>query len=64
MSDVLKLSLEEEFKVIEKNFKNKAGSNYAASRGEYLNGIIIAATFPHRFLNLKAAPGERRITLS
>ncbi len=38
----LKLSLEEEFKTIENNFKNKAGSNYAASRGEYLNGIIMA----------------------
>ena len=38
----LDLSLEEEFKVIEKNFKEKAGSDYAASRGEYLNGIIMA----------------------
>lgn len=38
----LALSLDEEFKVIEKNFKAKAGSNYAASRGEYLNGIIMA----------------------
>ena len=38
----LKLSLDEEFKTIEKNFKDKAGSNYAASRGEYLNGIIMA----------------------
>lgn len=38
----LELSLEEEFRVIEKNFREKAGSNYAASRGEYLNGIIMA----------------------
>ena len=38
----LVLSLEEEFKNIEKNFKEKAGSDYAASRGEYLNGIIMA----------------------
>ncbi len=38
----LKLSLDKEFKGIEKNFKEKAGSDYAASRGEYLNGIIMA----------------------
>ena len=38
----LNLSLEEEFKTIEENFHRKAGSNYAASRGEYLNGIIMA----------------------
>ncbi len=38
----LSLSLEEEFNVIEENFKAKAGSDYAASRGEYLNGIIMA----------------------
>ncbi|MDE7285172.1 MAG: aspartate kinase [Lachnospiraceae bacterium] len=38
----LDLSLDEEFKTIEKNFKNKAGKDYAASRGEYLNGIIMA----------------------
>ena len=38
----LDLDLVDEFKTIEKNFKAKAGSNYAASRGEYLNGIIMA----------------------
>ena len=38
----LKLSLDDEFKTIEKNFKEKAGKDYAASRGEYLNGIIMA----------------------
>ena len=38
----LDLSLDDEFAVIGKNFKEKAGSNYAASRGEYLNGIIMA----------------------
>lgn len=31
----LKTSLDEQFKTIEENFKNKAGKNYAASRGEY-----------------------------
>ena len=37
----LELSLDEEFKVIEKNFKAKLGSNYAASRGEYLNVVVL-----------------------
>ena len=30
----LKLSLDKEFETIAENFKNKAGSDYAASRGE------------------------------
>ncbi len=47
----LNLSLEEEFKVIEKNFKEKAGSNYAASRGEYLNGIIMADYLGYDFVD-------------
>ena len=38
----LDLSLEDEFAKIAENFKNKAGKDYAASRGEYLNGIIMA----------------------
>ena len=38
----LKLSLDHEFEVIAKQFEEKAGSDYAASRGEYLNGIIMA----------------------
>ncbi len=47
----LDLSLEEEFKVIEKQFKEKAGDNYAASRGEYLNGIIMAAYLGYEFVD-------------
>jgi len=47
----LSLSLEEEFKVIKENFKNKAGSDYAASRGEYLNGIIMAHYLGYEFLD-------------
>ena len=47
----LKLSLEEEFKVIEKNFKEKAGSDYAASRGEFLNGIIMANYLGYEFVD-------------
>jgi len=38
----LTLSLDDEFQTIKKNFEEKAGSDYAASRGEYLNGIIMA----------------------
>ena len=38
----LELSLDHEFEVIAKQFEEKAGSDYAASRGEYLNGIIMA----------------------
>ncbi len=38
----LNLSLEHEFQTIEDNFKAKAGRDYAASRGEYLNGILLA----------------------
>lgn len=47
----LSLSLEEEFSAIEKQFKEKAGSNYAASRGEYLNGIIMAAYLDYEFVD-------------
>ncbi len=47
----LELSLEEEFKLIEKNFKAKAGNNYAASRGEYLNGIIMATYLGFTFID-------------
>lgn len=47
----LTLSLEDEFKTIEKNFKNKAGNNYAASRGEYLNGVIMANYLGFEFID-------------
>ena len=47
----LDLSLEEEFQVIEENFRNKAGSDYAASRGEYLNGIIMAQYLGFEFVD-------------
>ena len=47
----LELSLDEEFKVIEKNFKAKAGEDYAASRGEYLNGIIMAHYLGFEFID-------------
>lgn len=47
----LKLSLEKEFKTIEKNFREKAGADYAASRGEYLNGIIMAKYLGYTFVD-------------
>ena len=47
----LDLSLEKEFVAIEENFKAKAGSNYAASRGEYLNGIIMAKYLGYEFID-------------
>ena len=47
----LKLSLEEEFRIIAENFAKKAGSDYAASRGEYLNGIIMAAYLGYEFID-------------
>lgn len=47
----LQLSLDQEFAVIEKNFKDRAGSNYAASRGEYLNGIIMANYLGFTFID-------------
>mgnify|MGYP002510867411 FL=1 len=47
----LSLSLEEEFAEIERMFLEKAGSDYAASRGEYLNGIIMAAYLGFTFVD-------------
>jgi len=47
----LDLSLDDEFKVIKENFKKKAGSDYAASRGEYLNGIIMANYLGYEFID-------------
>lgn len=47
----LKLSLDKEFKTIEKSFREKAGSDYAASRGEYLNGIIMAQYLGYTFVD-------------
>ncbi|MBD5522025.1 MAG: aspartate kinase [Lachnospiraceae bacterium] len=47
----LTLSLEDEFKTIAKNFKDKSGKDYAASRGEYLNGIIMANYLGYEFVD-------------
>ncbi|MCI7812873.1 MAG: aspartate kinase [Lachnospiraceae bacterium] len=47
----LELSLDEEFQTIEEQFKAKAGKDYAASRGEYLNGIIMAHYLGYEFID-------------
>ena len=47
----LDLDLTPEFDKIIDNFKKKAGANYAASRGEYLNGIIMANYLGYEFVD-------------
>lgn len=47
----LKLSLEGEFGMIAQRFAEKAGKDYAASRGEYLNGIIMANYLGFEFID-------------
>lgn len=47
----LKISLDEDFRVISENFKANAGEDYAASRGEYLNGKIMAGYLGYEFID-------------
>lgn len=47
----LELSLDEQFKEIRERFEQHAGSDYAASRGEYLNGIVLAAYLEYDFID-------------
>ena len=47
----LSLSLEEEFKKIDEDFRAQAGIQYAASRGEFLNGKIMAAYLGYDFVD-------------
>ena len=47
----LELSLKEEFELIQDYFMRQAGRDYAASRGEYLNGIIMANYLGYRFID-------------
>ena len=47
----LSLSLEEEFVKIGVAFREQAGRDYAASRGEYLNGIILANYLGFEFID-------------
>ncbi len=47
----LTLSLDKEYEVIEAGFKGRAGRDYAASRGEFLNGIILANFLNYEFVD-------------
>lgn len=47
----LDLSLAEEFEKIKQAFASHSGSDYAASRGEYLNGIIMASYLGYEFVD-------------
>ena len=47
----LELSIEKEFAEIEENFRNHAGEEYAASRGEFLNGKVMASYLGFPFVD-------------
>ena len=47
----LELSLDKQFAEIEHCLAGKSGRDYAASRGEYLNGIILAAYIGYEFID-------------
>ena len=47
----LRISLEDDFETIRRAFMHKAGRDYAASRGEYLNGRIMAACLGYDFID-------------
>ncbi len=51
----LTLSLDDEYEKIIDNFRKKAGRDYAASRGEYLNGIILANYLGYEFIDAAKA---------
>ena len=47
----LSLTLDSEFETLHAQFLAKAGSDYAASRGEYLNGIVMANYLGYEFVD-------------
>ena len=47
----LNLNLDHEFDTIEENFVKGIGKDYAASRGEYLNGIVMANYLGYEFID-------------
>lgn len=47
----LNISLDAEYAKIKNDFKNKVGRDYAASRGEYLNGRILAEYIGYDFID-------------
>jgi len=51
----LAMSLDAEYEQIIANFKKKSGRDYAASRGEYLNGLILANFIGYDFVDAAKA---------
>lgn len=51
----LTINLDNEYETIIDNFRKRAGNNYAASRGEYLNGIILANYLGFEFVDAAKA---------
>ena len=47
----LSISLEKDFGIIEENFKKQIGEEYAASRGEFLNGKVMADYLGFEFVD-------------
>jgi aspartate kinase len=47
----LDLDMEKEFDTVRACFIGKAGRDYAASRGEYLNGLVLAAYLGYEFVD-------------
>lgn len=47
----LDLSLDSQFEKIGEDFRNQKGLDYAASRGEYLNGIVMAEYLGYTFVD-------------
>lgn len=47
----LNLNIDHEFETIEENFVKGIGRDYAASRGEYLNGIVMANYLGYEFID-------------
>lgn len=48
---VINISLEEDYKTIKDAFAHRAGRDYAASRGEYLNSKVLAAYLGYNFVD-------------
>ncbi|MGI6107789.1 MAG: aspartate kinase [Lachnospiraceae bacterium] len=47
----LSVDLSDEFRKIDENIRSQCGKDYAASRGEYLNGIVLAAYLGYEFVD-------------
>lgn len=47
----IELNLDDEFAIIKKGFISRAGRDFAASRGEYLNGIVLAKYLGYEFID-------------